>query len=75
MTETTSTDKIRVYLKDHGQDFLRFTLVDSVIHDANLQGRVWNGRKVINKNIKPGDIIEFEDGNTLKYPVQTVSFA
>jgi hypothetical protein len=75
MSETLSPEKIRVYLEDHGQDFLRFTLVDGVISDANLQGSVWNGRIVRNRNLKPGSIIEFEDGNALKYPVQTVSFA
>ena len=65
----------RIYLEDHQQDFLRFTLRDGVIEDANLQGWLWNGKRVVNTNIKPGDFIEFEGGITLNYPVQTVSDA
>ena len=65
---------VRVYLEDHHQDFLSFTLRDRKIEDSNMQGYIWNGRRVMNTNIKPGDRIELEDGVTLKYPVATMSF-
>lgn len=65
-------DAVRVYLEDHGQDLLRFTLRNWVIEDANAQGFVWNGKAVINRNIKPGDIIKFVQGGELRYPVATL---
>jgi hypothetical protein len=67
-------DAVRVYLEDHGQDFTRFTLRNRIIEDADMQGTIWNGRHVANPDLKPGDLIEFADGTTFNYPVQTLSF-
>lgn len=60
---------LRIEIEDRGQDFLSFTLRNGMIEDANMQGFVWNGKKVANKRIVRGSIIRFSDGNALNYPV------
>lgn len=67
--------KLRIHLEDHHQDFLSFTLNDGVIEGSNMQGQIWDGKRVVNENIKPGDSIEFDDGMVLRYAVKTVSVA
>ena len=68
---------ITIHFEDHGQDFLAWDIEDGVVVDCRpYQGWLWNGTKVLNTNIQPGDILEFigKDGGclTLKYPVERV---
>ncbi|MGX1496855.1 hypothetical protein ACSSV1_001891 [Labrenzia sp. MBR-25] len=63
----------RIYLEDHGQDFLSFSLTDdNRITDANFQGQIWNGLKVENDPLRAGDLIVLEDGYVLKYPISVI---
>lgn len=63
----------RIYLEDQGQDFLSFTLTDeNRIADANLQGWVWNGRKITNTPLHAGDKIQLEGGDIIRHPIETV---
>ena len=67
---------VRVFLEDHGQDFLRCTIREGVTEDAGAFGGWLEGKTVVNwQNLRPGDKLKFEDGSELRYPVQTVSFA
>lgn len=68
---------ITVYLEDHGQDFLEWDIEDGTVVDCRpFQGWLWNGTKVHNTDIQPGDILQITttDGveRTLKYPVERV---
>jgi hypothetical protein len=65
--------KFKITLQDHGQDFLRFVLRDGRIAEANLQGWIWDGREILNQHPKPGDLITFDDGRSLSYPIETVT--
>ncbi|CAA7621103.1 hypothetical protein [Magnetospirillum sp. UT-4] len=70
-------DRIRLHLADHGQDFLRFDIEGGKIVDTQpFQGWCWNGRQVAPASGDPdwlaGDLVEFEDGNILRYPVERV---
>ena len=68
---------IIVHFEDHGQDFLRCSIEDGVVVDCQpFQAWLWNGTKVLNADIKPGDILEIiRTGSTvatLNYPVERV---
>ncbi len=69
---------ITVYLEDHGQDFLEWHVKDGVVVDCRpCQDWFWNGTKVHNESIQPGDILIItpvgKELTTLKYPVERVS--
>lgn len=69
--------KQRIFLEDHGQDFLRWDIEDGVVVDCQpFQGWLWIGTKVYNKKIAPGDILEIStktlEHTTLNYPVEKV---
>lgn len=51
---------ITVVFKDDGQDFLEWDLdIDGKVVDCRpFQGWVWNGTTVLNKDIKPGDLLD-----------------
>ena len=50
---------LTVYFEDHGQDLLEWDIKDGVVVDCRpFQGWVWNGTRVHNTDIKPGDILE-----------------
>jgi len=66
-----------VSFEDHGQDFLEWDIEGGkVVGCRPYQGWLWNGTKVHNTDIKPGDILEITLGlkerTTLKYPVERV---
>lgn len=67
-----------ITLEDHGQDFLEWDLDEEnvVVECRPFQAWAWEGIKVLNESITPGDFLEVElaDGSraTLKYPVATV---
>jgi len=66
-----------ITFEDHGQDFLEWDIKDGVVIDCRpFQGWLWNGTKVHNADIKPGDILEITPvtgGLTnLNYPVERV---
>jgi hypothetical protein len=68
---------ITVTFEDHGQDFLEWDIEDGVVVDCRpFQSWLWNGTKVHNTDIHPGDILEITDQRgeerTLKYPVERV---
>ncbi len=68
---------ITVYLEDHGQDFLEWDIEDGIVVDCRpFQGWLWNGTKVHNTNIQPGDILEITLSTgfpaTVNYPVERV---
>ena len=68
---------ITVHLEDQGQDFLEWDLQDGVIVDSRpFQAWLWNGTRVHNTKIQPGDVLEITPRNerrtTLKYPVLQV---
>jgi hypothetical protein len=68
---------LRVYFDDHGQDFLEWDIQDGVVVGCHpFQGWLWNGTKVYNEDIKPGDYLQIESpgvGRTsIKYPVERV---
>ena len=51
---------ITVFFVDDGQDFLEWDINDAgeVVACRPFQGWVWNGTKVHNKDIKPGDYLD-----------------
>lgn len=66
-----------VELEDHGQDFLRWQIVDGVVVSSEpFQDWVWKGTLVHNAVIGPGDILLISppkgDRTILKYPVVAV---
>jgi len=68
---------LTVYLEDHGQDFLEWDIEDGeVVGCRPFQDWVWNGTKVHNADIRPGDILEIGgrlgERTTLRYPVEKV---
>jgi len=68
---------ITVYLEDHGQDFLEWDIEDGTVVDCRpFQGWLWNGTKVLNTDIRPGDILKIVPASggelTLNYPVESV---
>jgi len=68
---------ITVHLEDHGQDFLEWDIKDGVVIDCRpFQGWLWNGTKVLNTEIRPGDILDIIPPSggqtTLNYPVEKV---
>lgn len=68
---------ITVHIEDHGQDFLEWDIKDGVVVDCRpFQGWLWNGTKVHNEEIKPGQylIITPPGGQPtqLLYPVEKV---
>jgi len=68
---------ITVYLEDHSQDFLEWDIEDGVVIECRpFQGWLWNGTKVHNTDIQPGDILEITvkgSRTTLNYPVERVN--
>ncbi len=68
---------ITVYFEDHGQDFLEWDIEDGVVVACRpFQGWLWNGTKVLNTEIRQGDILEIIPPSggrtTLNYPVEKV---
>ena len=68
---------ITVHLEDHGQDFLEWDIEDGVVVDCRpFQGWFWNGTKVHNTHIFPGNILEITPSTgrrtKLLYPVEKV---
>lgn len=67
---------LTIVLEDHGQDFLEWDIKDgTVVGCRPFQGWLWNGTKVHNTNIQPGDMLVITTkGNrlTLNYPVERV---
>lgn len=66
-----------VSFEDHGQDFLEWDIKDGeVVACRPFQAWLWNGVKVHNIDISPGDILQFTDKDgvcrTLNYPVERV---
>jgi hypothetical protein len=51
---------ITVFLVDDGQDFLEWDINEKgeVVDCRPFQGSIWNGTKVHNKDIKPGDHLD-----------------
>ena len=68
---------ITVFLEDHGQDFLEWDIEDGVVVACRpFQDWLWNGTKVHNTHIFPGNILEIttKEGKNLSilYPVEKV---
>lgn len=66
-----------IIFEDHGQDFLEWDIKDGIVVECRpFQGWLWNGTKVHNTNIRPGDILKItgRDGmrRTLNYRVEKV---
>lgn len=67
-------ETITLNLEDHGQDFYYFEVRDKTIIKAGpYQGWVWEGKKLVNDGFEPGTVLQFEDGRTLNYPVESVA--
>jgi len=70
---------IRVYLEDHGQDFLVWDIKDGVVVESYpYQGWLWNGTKIINEEFGPGDQLIIQRPNSvvmmLNYPVEKIEY-
>ena len=68
---------ITVFLEDQGQDFLEWDIKDGVVVACRpYQGWLWEGTKVQNTEIHPGDYLEIQNKNgdqlTLNYPVERI---
>lgn len=68
---------LTIVLEDHGQDFLEWDFEGGIVVACRpFQGWLWNGTKVHNTNIQPGDMLNIttKGGNrlTLNYPVERV---
>ena len=52
---------ITVFFVDNGQDFLEWDISDKgeVVDCRPFQGDIWIGSKVHNKDIRPGDHLDF----------------
>lgn len=52
---------ITVFFKDEGQDFLEWDINDEgkVVACRPFQGDIWIGTTVHNKDIKPGNLLDF----------------
>jgi hypothetical protein len=66
-----------IYFVDDGQDFLQWDINEEgeVTACRPFQGWVWVGTKVLNKNIKPGDLLKIERKgieSTLIHPVKKI---
>ena len=65
---------IRVTFEDEQQDFLEWDIKDGVVAACRpFQGWLWNGTKVHNASIKPGDLLDItapkQERATLNYRV------
>ncbi len=71
---------IRVFLEDHGQDFLTWDIKDGVVVETHpLQGWLWNGTKIITKEFGPGAYLHIQlrfspEEVVLNYPVEKILF-
>lgn len=70
-------DGMTVELEDRGQDFTEFDIKDGRIIDTRpCQGWMWNGRRVDNDSLAPGDSINLDGGSSeamqLRYRVTSV---
>ena len=70
-------EMITVHLEDHGQDFLEWDIVNGVVVDCRpCQAWLWNGTRVHNTKIQPGDVLDITSRNdqrtTLNYRVERV---
>jgi hypothetical protein len=68
---------LTVYFEDHGQDFLEWDIEDGkVVGCRPFQGWLWEGRRVYNTSIQPGDFLNIscKDGRrlTINYAVEKV---
>jgi hypothetical protein len=66
------TDKIKIHLEDHGQDFLWF-IVDGtkVIEAGPFQNWLWAGKTLVPpKKWRRGSRVVWDNGTTLHYPVR-----
>lgn len=66
-----------IFLEDQGQDFLEWDIEDGIVVGCRpFQSWLWNGTKVHNATIQPGDILEItppsSERTTLNYPVERV---
>jgi len=66
-----------VHLEDHGQDFLEWDIENGIVVACRpFQGWFWEGTKVHNIDIQPGDILEITlkggERTTLNYPAERV---
>lgn len=68
---------IKVYLEDRGQDFLEWDIEDGIVVGCRpFQAWMWEGTRVHNEDINPGDILSItppgKELTTLNYPVLRV---
>lgn len=68
---------LTIHFVDEGQDFLEWDINEEGVVTAcrPFQGWVWNGTKVHNKDIKPGDRLDITTRGTrthLIHPVEKV---
>lgn len=73
-TKTKTTVKKKITFEDRGQDFLWFIIDGETVLDCGgFQKWCWGGLKVINPNLKVGDKIILDRGDsnwmTLAYPI------
>ncbi len=67
-----------IFLEDHGQDFLEWDIEDgTVVGCRPFQSWLWNGTKVHNATIQPGDTLKITPARgagrrTLIYLVERV---
>ncbi len=66
-----------IHLADRGQDFLEWDIKDGIVVGCRpFQGFAWNGTRVHNTIIKPGDYLDITTKSgkrtTLYYPVEKV---
>lgn len=72
---------LRIHLENRGQRFHTFTLRDGLICDANAEGWLWNGSRVVNDTIGTGTILRLTDARDsgvivpIRWPVQAVFMA
>lgn len=68
-------DTTRIYLEDHGQDFLWFDVTrDEVTGCGPFQAWLWVGKKLRPPiKWKRGSRVIWKDGSTLRYPVTRTS--
>lgn len=63
--------KTKIYLDDHGQDFLWFVVDDKkIVKCGPFQAWLWVGKHIMPpKKWRKGSRVVFKDGSKLKYPV------
>lgn len=65
---------VDIEFADHGQDFLRWKIRDSIVTDCQpFQGGIWCGMRVLNRRLRFGDFVRL--AAAVNRPAMTVRYA